>query len=405
MRVIELREETDERLPANALDDDAALSLSKSGHFNVAFPSIITGHQYVIRSKGWVGHIPISSDLMVHVRPKLAVSTIFGMLETAYSLKSFQLLEGETNVETIEELFERVASILAHRVLDRARRGLYQAYLSEREPLTAVRGKIDVRESLRLYLGGSEKLFCEYQQLTHDLEDNQILLWTLYCVSRRGIRRPEVRRAVRQAYRVLVGVVGLSPKGHQDCINRLYHRLNDDYRSLHGLCRLLLEHMGPDISRGEALFLPFKLNMPLLFELFVAEWLKGNAPQQWIITAQHAAKLKASAELVFRIDLLLKDRMSGRAIAVLDTKYKSTEVPTEADIQQAVAYAVEMGVKNAFLVYPNIVSPVRALIGEIDVRSVSFDISSQLDSAGLKFLSDLISAVPATAPNLSAIAL
>jgi 5-methylcytosine-specific restriction enzyme subunit McrC len=239
---------------------------------------------------------------------------------------------------------------------------------------------------------GSPYLHCEFQRLTHDLEDNQILLWTLYRISRAGLQRPEVIRAVRQAYRVLSGTVKLTEKGAEDCIKRFYHRLNDDYRLLHGLCRLLLEHLGPDINLGDRVFLPFQLDIPILFELFVAEWLKQNAPQEWIVAAHHDVTLKANAELTFNIDLLLKDKQSGCSIAVLDTKYKATKYPTATDIQQVVAYAVEMGVNRAFLVYPGKNSQaIKAQVGDIEVNSVSFDLSTNLTEAGLSFLEDLVS--------------
>lgn len=395
MQIIDLDEETDQALPQGAFSDSAAMFLNNSGHFDVTFPSLLTGHKFVVRSKGWVGHIPVGPDILIRVKPKVPVATIFGMLEVAYKLRSFQFLDGDTKIDTVADLFERVASILAQRILDRSRKGLYQAYLSEEEPLAFVRGRIDPRESMRLSLRGAVELHCEFQQLTHDLEDNQILLWTLYQVSRHGIKRSEVRQSVQKAFRILSGVVGLHRKEFQACLNRLYHRLNDDYRPLHALCRLLLEHLGPDIEHGEHNFLPFKLNMPRLFETFVAEWLRQNSPSEWIVTAQHEAKLKGTAELTFRIDLLLKEKSTGRAIAVLDTKYKLSETPKEADVQQAIAYAVEMGVKHAFLVYPNALSqPVKAHVGDIEVRSISFDISSDVNVAGAAFLGQLSSSLP-----------
>jgi 5-methylcytosine-specific restriction enzyme subunit McrC len=394
MRVIELQEETDKAIAKGFFDDASALALNKSGYFDIQFPSVITGHNYIVRSKGWVRHIPVGSEIIIKVQPKLPISSIFGMLEVAYNLKSFALLEGETDVNTIQALFERVASILADRVLDRARKGLYQAYVTESEDLAFVRGRIDIRETVRRSLYGSVQVHCEFQQLTHDLEDNQILLWTLYQTSRAPLQRPEVIRAVRQAYRVLSGAVNLLPKAGEDCVKRFYHRLNEDYRPLHGLCRLLLEHIGPDIDHGEHAFLPFKLNMPLLFEAFVAEWLKQHAPPDWLFTPQYEAKLKANAELTFRIDLLLKNRSSGTSIAVLDTKYKSAEVPNESDIQQVVAYAVETGVKRAFLLYPRRQSkPINARVGDIEVGSLNFDLSAELNQAGYSCLEQLSSAL------------
>lgn len=400
MQVLELQEEHDKAFSADELDDVAALALNKSGAFDIAFPSIITGNKFIVRSKGWVGHIPVGHDLIVKVHPKVPVSTLFGMLETAYNLKSFELLSGTTNVATIEELYERVASILAHRILDRARKGLYQSYVSEQDDLVVVRGKIDVQQTLRLSMGGSPKLHCEFHTLTHDLEDNQLLLWTLYQVSRGGLQRPEVKRAVRQAYRVLMSVVTLTEKFAHDCINRFYHRLNVDYQPLHGLCRLLLEHLGPDIGAGNNLFLPFRLNMPNLFESFVAEWLRANAPTSWDVRTQHIAKLKSNAELTFRIDLLLRDKQTGTAFAVLDTKYKSDEKPTESDIQQVVAYAVETNVRRAFLVYPqSLFHPINVHIGNIEVQSLSFDIGTRLDSAGHTFLEHLKHCLEDSRPN------
>jgi 5-methylcytosine-specific restriction enzyme subunit McrC len=390
MRIIELEEEIDSPISKDGLDDISALALAKSGNFDVQFPSVLTGHKYIVKSKGWVGHIPVGPEIIVKVRPKLTTSSVFGMLEVAYNLKSFALLEGETNVNTIEELFERVASILAHRVLDRARKGLYQAYVTEQDDLAFVRGRIDVRESLKRSLHGSAYLNCEFQQLTHDLEDNQLLLWALHQTSRAPLRRPEVIRAVRQAHRVLSGTVTLSEKGAEDCINRFYHRLNEDYHPLHGLCRLLLEHLGPDIDHGEHLFLPFRVNMPLLFEAFVAEWLKLHAPQNWLFVSQYVAKLKANAELTFRMDIVLKDKGSGEPIAVLDTKYKRTLDQAEDDIKQMVAYAVEIGVSRAFLVYPSYHAQLlKAKVGNIGVSTITFDISSQLDRAGIAFLKQL----------------
>src|SRR3569833_111977 len=394
MQVIDLYEETDHALPHGTFSDAAALSLSESGHFVVSFPSPLNGYRYTLRSKGWVGHIPIGPDTLIRVRPKAPVSTIFGMLEVAYNLKSFQLLDGETDIDTVSELFERVAAILSYRILDRARKGLYQTYLSENEPLAFVRGRINMRESLRLSARGSVELYCEFQDLTHDLEDNQILLWTLYHVSRRGIERPEVRRTVQKAYRVLGAVVGLHRKEYHACIGRLYHRLNDDYRPLHSLCQKQHKQQEPDKTNGQNQFLPFKLNMPRLFEMFVAEWLRKSASAAWAVTAQHEAKLQGSSELVFRIDLVLKQKISGRPFAVLDTKFKLSETPSEAGVQQAVAYAVEMGVRHAFLVYPNALAhPVRARVGDIEVRSLSFDISSEINAAGTAFLERLTSSL------------
>jgi 5-methylcytosine-specific restriction enzyme subunit McrC len=127
-----------------------------------------------------------------------------------------------------------------------------------------------------------------------------------------------------------------------------------------------------------------------LFETFIAEWLAENLPENLKVDAQYHVRLNANAPLSFRIDLVLRDRMSGQALAVIDTKYKIAEQPSESDIQQVVAYAVELGVSRAHLVYPfTLARPVEATIGDIEVSSIGIDLTRSISSFG----SELIDAI------------
>jgi len=379
---IELIEETDLSVPKDQLDDELAAALYHDVHFELDSPPGID-NPYRLRSKGWVGHIPVGRAMVV-VQPKAPISSIFGMLEVAYQLKSFHILEGETAVETLEEIYERIASILAKRVSDRVRKGLYRHYVERDQDLLFVRGRIDIRGNIQNALIGAPRLRCHYEELTADLEENAILLWALYVASRLGLQRDEVKLQVRRAYRSLVGAVSLEPKNAQDCIGRFYHRLNDDYQPMHGLARFLIEHAGPGTEVGEHEFLPFSVNMPNLFEAFVAEWLKQNLPTHLKGDAQYRVRLDANAELSFRIDLVLRKRETDEPVAVLDTKYKLSELPTESDIQQVVSYAVELGVERAFLIYPfSIRNPVQAQVGNVKVETVGIDLKESIEkSAG-----------------------
>jgi 5-methylcytosine-specific restriction enzyme subunit McrC len=208
------------------------------------------------------------------------------------------------------------------------------------------------------------------------LDENAILLWALYLASRTGLSRDDVKRTVRQAYRHLIGAVSLEPRSSSDCVDRSYHRLNQDYKPMHGLCRFIIEHAGPGIKVAGHEFLPFSLDMAKLFEEFVAKWLDENLPQDLKIDPQLHVQLDANADLSFKIDLVLRDRLSGQALAVIDVKYKMAEQPSEDDIQQVVAYAVELGVSRAHLVYPfSLLRPVEAKIGNVKVSTIGIDLS------------------------------
>ena len=74
----------------------------------------------------------------------------------------------------------------------------------------------------------------------------------------------------------------------------------------------------------------------------------------------------------------------------MDTKYKRHTRPDESDIQQVVAYAVEVGTDKAFLVYPTTeIEPIDILVGDRRVRSLAFGVSDDPDSAGKRFLAEL----------------
>ncbi len=229
------------------------------------------------------------------------------MLEVAYDLKSFNLLAGVVQIEDFDDLYERIARILASRILARARKGIFRDYVTEHEALGCVRGRLDIRKTVRALICGAPKVYCEYQEHTADLEDNHILLWTLWVLCGVSIGRADVWSSVRAAYRALAHSVILIAVSPAQCVNRRYHRLNEDYRALHALCRLFLEHSGPGSGRGDHSMIPFSVNMPQLFERFIALWLQSNLGDQHKIKIQHVSPLDATEKLSFRIDIVIQD--------------------------------------------------------------------------------------------------
>lgn len=386
---LELVEHSPRSLSESELGEVEAIALASSLRFDVTFPSPLNSRQYVVRPGNWVGHFPISKRLAVHVAPKVPVSRIFAMLEVAFGLKSFGFVDGEVSVSSVDDLVEHLTMILAQRTLSRVRRGIYRSYLSREEQLNVVRGRIDVRKTLLASQRGIARVDCEYEELTSDLADNRILLWTLHLASR-AVRRSEVRALAARAYRALIGEVSLVPASPAECAGRVYQRLNEDYCPLHALCRLILAGVGPDIGLGSNNVLPFSLDMATLFEEFVGTWLQENAEDGLAVGRQHYVRLKSNLSLSFTMDLVIRERHSARPVAVLDTKYKDVTEPSAADLSQIVSYAVELGVKKAFLVYPKpMPKPFHLVTGGIEVRPLFFDIGIDQTVAGQIFLREL----------------
>lgn len=387
---LELVEQSPKSLSDAELGEVEAIALATSLRFDVTFPSPLNNRQYVVRARNWVGHFPVSDRLVVHVAPKVPVSRIFAMLEVAFGLKSFGFVDGDVDVASIDDLIEHLTMILAQRTLARVRRGIYKAYVSREEQLGVVRGRINVRKALQATQRGIVKVDCEFEELTSDLADNRILLWTLHLASR-AVKRAEVRALSGRAHRALLGEVQLAPASAAECVGRVYQRLNEDYRPLHALCRLILSGVGPDIGLGSNTVLPFSLNMASLFEEFVATWLRDNTEDMFTVQSKYNVSLQSNLALSFEMDLVIRDPATNAPIAVLDTKYKDVTEPSAADLSQIVSYAVELGVKKAFLVYPKpMPRPFCLITGGIEVMPLWFDIGTDQASAGQTFLSRLL---------------
>ncbi len=388
-----LTEHVPRRFPRQEIPGDVGRALWRDygSEVSVDFPSPKTDDHWELTAQGWVGYVPLTPEFGLSLQPKVPLDNLFRMLEYAYRLRSFRFLEDLVGCRSLEEFYERLANVLARRVLDRARKGLYRAYLVEAEDLPYVRGRLDVRQLMQK--PWSPKLHCHYEEHTPDVDENQILAWTLERVARSQMCSSRVQPTVRRAYHSLRGLASTTPFGPQDCVGRSYTRLNDDYHPMHALCRFFLEHSGPTHEMGDRTVLPFLVHMPRLFELFVAEWLKAHLPESLTLSVQEKVAIGQPEHLQFKIDLVVSDAATGRPICVLDTKYRAQESPEAGDITQIMAYADMKDCTHAVLVYPQpLVQPLDGWPGKsrIRVQSMVFSLDGDLEAAGRLFLDGLL---------------
>jgi len=319
------------------------------------------------------------------------INNLFGMLEVAYRLE-FGQPEGLVDLDSMNEMFERLALVLARMVLHRARKGLYRTYCRESSELQYVRGRIDMKRASRR--PWDPALFCHYEDHTTDVAENRLILWTLMTVIRSGICSGRTLPQIRQAYRILRRFAEHHRYSASDCAGRVYNRLNEDYEPMHGLCRFFLDGMGPTRHLGANRSIPFIINMPELFEEFVARWLqrelRHNEKHDLII--QESRYVEGETVLNYKMDLVFRDRDTGFPVLVADTKYKTPKRSGHDDINQMVTYAQVLGCSEAVLIYPRTLDDrVDSYIGNVHIRSVEFDVQgTDLDSAGNAFLYQLL---------------
>lgn len=288
----------------------------------------------------------------------------------------------------MEEFYETLAKLFALRVLDRGRKGFFRSYQPRKDRIPYVRGRFDVRKSCQK--PWMVKPECCYEEHTSDVEDNQILAWTLRRILQSGICTERSLPSVRRAYQSLRGLATPIPCDPKDCVGRLYNRLNQDYQPMHALCRFFLEQSGPSHRVGDRTMIPFLVDMAKLYELFVAEWLKAQKLPDFEVESHDKVAIGQDGRIKFDIDLVVYERYTQKALLVLDTKYKAPDHPGNTDISQVVTYATAKGCHEAILIYPKPLN-LDERVGKIRVRSLTFSLDGDLEEAGHKFLEDLFS--------------
>ena len=392
--LIELVEYEPRRLPREAISNELARTIwqNHKAQLDVKPPSFQTDDQWELTSLGYVGYLPVTRDFTLALRPKVPLRNLFGMLEYAYR-QEIRFFDGLVDCDSLEEFYERMANVLAKRVIDRQHKGLHRKYVQRSERSAFVRGRIDLQDHLRHPWNVFTE--CQFEEHTPQIEDNEILAATLRCIANGGVCSERVLPRIRRAYRGMSGIEETKHFTGKSCTSWLYDRLNSDYESLHALCRFFLDRAGPGHQTGEYSMLPFLIDMNELFEQFVAEWLRTHLPDGYSLELQSRFAIGGDSNLQFVIDLVLIDTESADVVCVLDTKYKRSQTPKTSDIEQVTAYAAAKGATRAILVYPiAMANPLHSKIGGINVRSLTFSLDNDLEIAGSEFLRGVLSQRP-----------
>lgn len=389
---IELKEYETQRFPESEISEELGMKIWQSygSQISIDEPSFKNGREWGLTANGWAGHIPLTPEFQIALLPKVEIRNLFGMLEYAYRLKdkSLKFPEGLTDCDSLEEFYETLAKFFALRVLDRGRKGFFRSYQPRRDRIPYVRGRFDVRKSCQKPWNVLPE--CSYKEHTSDVEDNQILAWTLRRILQSGACTERSLPQVRRAYQSLRGLATPIPCDPQDCVSRLYNRLNQDYQPMHALCRFFLEQSGPSHKVGDRTMIPFLVDMPKLYELFVAEWLEAQSLPDFVVKSHVPVDIGQDGRIKFNIDLVVYERDAQKALFVLDTKYKAPDHPGNDDISQVVTYATAKECDEAILIYPKPLN-LDERVGKIRVRSLTFSLDGDLEEAGSKFLENLFS--------------
>jgi len=261
----------------------------------------------------------------------ILIKNIYYMLTYA-----FQVLK-QTNYENIaSEEFDNIqdmfAAILSKGIAQQLKQGLYREYIPKCEDLSVMRGKLNMRGTIRNRLQDKRLLTCEYDELSENNIFNRILKTTAVILLKQPSVAIERRTALKKVMLFFKNVDMADPL----CIRwdlLSFHRNNQSYRMLLNICYFVLTGLLLTTEKGEfkmASFLDEK-NMYRLFEKFVRAYYIYHRPDLNASAAQVQWNLDDGEKdflPIMQTDITLSK--DGK-ILIIDTKYYSHALQTREE--------------------------------------------------------------------------
>ena len=334
---------------------------------------------HVLNPHQYVGVITLPSGTRLESRPKVSVQNLFSMLAVVYDLP-FQR-EQFAQFDRLDELLEFVTAFFAAQIEQRIDRGLYRSYVEQEGNLAIVRGRVVFAEDTRQNAILRHRTYCRYTEFSWDIPENQILRQVVHLLAGWDFR-PGLRWRLGRIDAELTDLTRtLLPASALERFS--YHRLNEDYRPLHQLCRLFLEGSSLSEHAGPFTFRTFLVDMNELFERFVTRVLQQRAPRHIVIDEQVTMYLDVDRVIRMRPDILV--RKNGETLLIADCKYKKLHQGdfSNHDVYQMLAYCMAAGIARGALFYPvhnaQLWGEIHIPNSQVLIREMSLDLGGRLE--------------------------
>ena len=207
----------------------------------------------------------------------IPVKNIYYMLSYAFQTLNEQ---GYKNLATedFDNAGDLCAAILIRGISYQLKRGLGREYISETDTISAIRGKIEITESIKNQSMIRSQMVCTYDEFSVNSPLNQIIKSTVMLLLKADIskvRKKELRKLM--VYFDDVSLVDV--RSINWSIN--YNRNNQSYRMLISICYLVVKGLLQSNTSGGTKLMDFldEQRMCRLYEKFILEYYKKHYPQ------------------------------------------------------------------------------------------------------------------------------
>lgn len=259
----------------------------------------------------------------------IPIHNIYYMLSYAFQVLRAQGYK-DMATEQFDNTAELCAAILVKGVSMQLKRGLHKAYFAQTEPLSTLRGKIDITESIKTQTILKRQLVCTYDEFTVNSYMNRVIKSTMELLLLSGIakaRKKELRKIL--VYFAEVESIDIHTINWQF----RYNRNNHTYQMLISICYLVIKGLLQSNVDGSSRLMEVfdEQRMSRLYEKFILEYYRREAPQLTANASQIPWQLDDECDLmlpVMQSDIMLSYEDK---ILIIDAKYYARTTQSQYD--------------------------------------------------------------------------
>ncbi|NWF54260.1 MAG: hypothetical protein HXY45_05645 [Syntrophaceae bacterium] len=330
--IVNLKENGEKRVSFEKLSSLVPEPLER---FNELFSRLVyitrdlSGQNLIFKAGSKVGVIT-GLGLRVQVCPKVSVGEFSTLIR--YALDGQITSEGMRSYADLawDIGFENALCILVCEELRTIlKNGISRRYQERSDPLEVIRGRVLWERNFPWLAGMSKEVICRYHQMTYNNLDNQIVL--------SGLKKafflaglPELKRNVGEFLNIFNSFTFEKSLGQADFqkAENGYSRLNEHYRVMHSLTKMLLFNLRPEdfFEEGRQQIFGIVLDMAEVFERFVERLMSDLlCPKGLSLIAQPKDSRALIDDDGYRYASVQPDIEvwhGNRAIGIIDAKYK-----------------------------------------------------------------------------------
>lgn len=277
----------------------------------------------------------------------IPIQNVYYMLSYAFRVLNEQ---GYKNIATeqFHNTAELMAAILAKGIAVQIKRGLGKEYIPRTEALSALRGKIDIAESIKTQTMLKKQMICTYDEFSVNGTMNRIIKSTMEL-----LLRSDISKTRKKALRKLMVYFGdVEPIDlYTVNWNIQYNRNNQTYQMLISVCYLVVKGLLQTNSDGSTKLMDFldERHMCRLYEKFILEYYRREFPE---ITANASQiRWQLDDDIDAMLPIMQTDTMLtyGDKVLIIDAKYYAHTTQSRFDthtIHSGNLYQIFTYVKN-----------------------------------------------------------